>query len=360
MEIINLDQIHKIVGTAPYTADHSALLAALRERYPGQEFNHVGSRGPWTRRLDTVVDSSCRVVSEHYREWITAEYKSARGMAPLFAKYADAGLQLIEEEGLTVIVTIPYGSSADAFFQLQIPASHRTVMGPVFSKYWQSENLQDLLDPFRSSDGEPISVTPWAYEPDDIQLTNVRRYMQDIAELRYAEKLEQLPEVERKIVRVITVSGDRPQQQEDVPFLDLHPDWLERPCNEVRFMADWQESSAGSYRLCDHWWLNLRDYEIDGRRSMAFVPYWATADGERVNEVTTTEEETVYSLMDRLVGFDSRAGYPFAWYFYMLHGNRVHYSVGVKISEGIEAGRIHLPERDERVLQRWIHRQYGF
>ena len=35
------------------------------------------------------------------------------------------------------------------------------------------------------------------------------------------------------------------QESEDVPFLDMSPDWLERLSAGLRFFPDWQGSSRG-------------------------------------------------------------------------------------------------------------------
>ena len=51
---------------------------------------------------------------------------------------------------------------------------------------------------------------------------------------------------------------------------------------------------------------------------------------------------------------------PFAWYFYMLHGNRVDDACGKRVLAAAEAGKIVLPEHDYRVLKDWREHPYGF
>lgn len=353
-EIINVEELRQIVTATPYQPDHAPLVAALRERYPGSEFNLVGISGPWTRYSTSIVDGNGTVITDDFIGWLEAEYHAVGDkITVLFKKYIDSGIRQVEDEGTTIILTLPYGTDPDAFFQLEIHASQRLASRRVFDKSWPPDELDDLLHPFSGSD--PLQLTLWAYEPE-IRLTNARRFLQEVARTRYEEKLAEMPKVEKKVIHVVTVSPTERQKTQDVPFLEMHPDWLERPCNEVRLLADWQESSAGQHRFCDHWWLSLRDYGSH----LGFIPYWATADSERVTEITTTEAESPYSLMGRLEEFDLAAGYPFAWYFYMLHGNKVHYAVGTKIVEGIKGGKIRLPDRDANVLLRWVERQYGF
>jgi hypothetical protein len=68
----------------------------------------------------------------------------------------------------------------------------------------------------------------------------------------------------------------------------------------------------------------------------------------------------IFSLMDALEKFDREAGYPFAWFFYMVHGNRMGRNVGEKVIEGLKTGKIGLPENDKRVLLRWGEHPYRF
>lgn len=130
---------------------------------------------------------------------------------------------------------------------------------------------------------------------------------------------------------------------------------------EFRFSLDWQASSAGrsGARLCDHWWLELKDYTYEGERHMAFIPQWAQADGG-LNLPQIEAGGSIFSLMDALERFDRKAVYPSAWFFYMVHRNRMGRAVGEMVVEGIKGGKIGLPECDKNVLLLWGERPYGF
>lgn len=53
--------------------------------------------------------------------------------------------------------------------------------------------------------------------------------------------------------------------------------------------------------------------------------------------------------------------YPFSWFFYMVHGNRIGAAAGGIVAKAIIAGEMKpLPEHDEKVLLRWAEQQYGF
>lgn len=170
-------------------------------------------------------------------------------------------------------------------------------------------------------------------------------------------------------MRVINVDEDedgrmstRPAQ--DIPFLDLHPDWLARPMHETRFLQDWQEASTGTHGivLAHHWFFEMRDYiDHKGRRQLGFIPQWSDLDGGRsLPQITAEHCESVFRLMDMLERFDAQCGYPFAWYFYCLHGNRVQGVVARTIAQAAQRRKIGLPPDDKKVLLRWAENEYGF
>jgi hypothetical protein len=64
--------------------------------------------------------------------------------------------------------------------------------------------------------------------------------------------------------------------------------------------------------------------------------------------------------MDRIEAIDRELGLPFGWFFLMTHGHWVEPEIGQAPSAGLREGRIHLPDRDVRVLLRWADKPYGF
>ncbi|WP_295638401.1 hypothetical protein [uncultured Methylibium sp.] len=90
---------------------------------------------------------------------------------------------------------------------------------------------------------------------------------------------------------------------------------------------------------------------------MSFVPVWTFR--ARLAEVAR-RPSSVHALYGKLETIDRRTGVPFGWYFWMLHGNRVHDAAGRAILEAAEAGKIVLPEHDYMTLKSWYERPYGF
>jgi hypothetical protein len=120
-------------------------------------------------------------------------------------------------------------------------------------------------------------------------------------------------------------------------------------------------ASAGrsGEKLCDHWVLKFSDWTDPHtqHRHLTLIPLWRFA--QPLAEVRARRRD-IYSFYGRLQTLDRRVGHPFAWYFYMLHGNRVHEAAGERVIEGPEAGLIVMEEHDYQVLRAWRARPYGF
>jgi len=124
--------------------------------------------------------------------------------------------------------------------------------------------------------------------------------------------------------------------------------------------SDWALSSAGrsGARLCAHWAMQISDYtDPKGVRGMSLVPV-------RTSTLKLAEVDgrkgSAYELFGQLEKLDRRVKVPFAWYFYMLHGDRVNDAAGHRVIKAVEAGQIVLPEHDYRVLKAWEANTYGF
>ena len=142
-----------------------------------------------------------------------------------------------------------------------------------------------------------------------------------------------------------------------VPFLQHRRDWFDQAPNEVRFFQDWEDSSAGSRRVYEHFGFEIHDYEEHGERRLGFI-----IRPHRLPEGSLPKGEgtSVHILMDRIEAIDREVGLLFGWFFLMVHGNRIPAEVGHLIAAGLREGRVRLPDRDARVLLRWAEDPYGF
>lgn len=373
-EILNSTELAATITAAPVANDHAGLLTALRFRYPDTEFRLVGTRNgrSWE---PGIIDQDGNRVTYSLGEWINQELAAADGDArEMWQRYKDSRLFRTEWVGSVLYLAAPYGPDPDAFFQLEVLAGEEVTTRLMFdpSPSWEPADRFDLV-----SGGVPLEeeqrrvLSPARYQLD--QLTNIRRFLRELAEVERANRLAKLPEMEKKVIHnVHTIIGPQvgpgerefSQEEKFTPFLELFPDWLDREPSAIRLFRDWMESSAGrsGARLCEHWFIQTGEWtDNDGLRFLSLTPQWADADGGLdLPEITPDWEASPYGVMESLSQFDQDAGYPFAWYFYMLHGNRIAHSAGSVVAKGIKDGKLRFSDHDELVLLRWYECQYGF
>lgn len=87
------------------------------------------------------------------------------------------------------------------------------------------------------------------------------------------------------------------------------------------------------------------------------IPLWTTT--LKLAEVES-DKGSAYELFGKLEKLDRRVKVPFAWYFFLLHGDRVDDAAARRVIAAAEAGQIVLPEHDYRVLEAWEAHPYGF
>lgn len=369
-EIINQKELAAVVNGAPVTDDHSGLIAAIHTRYPDTRFSLVAKKSEycWPAGL---VDREGNRVSDNLVAWMDQQLAENNNDArAVWLKHKDSGLIKTEWGGPVLHLTAPYAASPDAFYQIEVVVGSEFTSRPMFDPgQWNiPEDRHDLIrgPSYVFGKHEIRHLTAPSYRLED--LVNMRRFLRDLIEVEKAGRLAELPEMQKKTVHIQDiVLGPEGSQQEssDIPFLELCPDWLDRVPPAARLFRDWQESSPSKegHRFCDHWFAQYNDYtNRDGKRSLYFCPQWADADGGLdLPEISPDYDASPYGVMESLSEFDRQAGYPFAWYFYMLHGNRVTNSAGHVVAQAIQDGQINpLPECDKKVLLRWKPDKYGF
>lgn len=90
---------------------------------------------------------------------------------------------------------------------------------------------------------------------------------------------------------------------------------------------------------------------------MHLIPQWTTA--KKLAKVESNKGND-YTFVGNVEKLDQRVKVPFAWYFFMLHGNRVSDGVGKRMLQILENGTTVMPECDYQVLRQWRDRPYGF
>lgn len=367
-ELLNINELTKIITETTPEPGHGPLLAALNDRYPSTPFRlqQENDGRTWS---PGIIDQAGTRVTDMLGQWIDQQLLDHGGSAQaVWRKYKDQGLIRTERVGSVLFLVAPYGPQQDQFYQLEILCGPELTTQKLFDPdpMFPAEDRHDLLSgpPLMFSDDQRTELAPARYEFH--KMVNIRRFLRDLVESKRKENLERLPELQKKTVRIQEVSyGEEGCETEsyDIPFLDMVPDWLDRTPPELRLFQDWAESSVGQsgHRLCDHWWMQVNEWPINGRKQYSLIPQWAEADGGlTLPQISPDWDSSPYGLMEQLQQFDRRVGYPFGWFFYMLHGNRITHSAGGVIANAVKDGVLSLPECDEVVLLRWRDRQYGF
>lgn len=367
-ELLNHKELATVVAGASVTDGHSELLEALHTRYPETQFRLASEREG--RSWDAgIIDAGGNRVTDSLGKWIDQELAAADGNArTVWDLHKNEGLIRTERKGSILYITAPYGSDPDAFYQLEVLVGSEMTTQLLFDPKTQfpPEDRFELLSgpSLIFGDDECKILEPAQYRFEAV--VNVRQFLRKLVEVYKLNRLAEFPEIQKKVVRVqeICPGPEGWQTVSEVPFLELCPDWLDRLPPEYRLFQDWAESSPGraGIRFCDHWIVQTSDYEYNGKRQIWLIPQWADADGGLdLPEIMPDREASPYGLMDALSEFDRQAGYPFAWYLYMIHGNRITCSAGSVVAKAILEGKMHpLPECDEKVLLRWYEQQYGF
>ncbi|QYY33581.1 hypothetical protein K2O51_31635 (plasmid) [Cupriavidus pinatubonensis] len=354
------DLLETVVAAAKVSPGHKQLIAALR-RSTGLDTVRVGNERDGFSRMaqyNQVLAPDAMSLGI-YHDWIANELAAANGdWRAVWVKFRGSDLRLTGTEIVKIRLVAPYGDASSEFLQLVINLNQSKIERSLFSEAdWEvPSDEQDLRELDRCS-GYPFS-DPEPYGEPCYELESVSN-LADVLALESELEEAQKRAVEHKVLRI-----DNPQTGEVryAGIFDEFPELRRKKPRLARFFADWDRSSAGrsGAEISRHWVFEISDYTNPktGERNLSVIPAWTAT--KRLAEIKPKPSRTVFHLWDELLRFDVRAGYQFAWYFFMLHGNRIGSWVGERILEAAEAGSIVMPEQDYRVLKDWAVMPYGF
>jgi hypothetical protein len=275
-------------------------------------------------------------------------------IATVWRRLQDTDFQISEWHGNSVYAFAPTGSGAADYVQISLGRETEWCAGSIVNSSRRPWGEEELLDPSwiahdEMSDDKVLSGPLYRLlGKAGSSVVHVRSFLARCARLERDKREARRPELEQSA----WVSSDGTR----TPFLDLQPDFFDFTRREVRFFQDWEESSARTSRLYEHWALDIRDFEHKGERELAFIPRPLHLPEDRLE----AGDASVHILMDRIEAIDREVGLPFAWFFLMTHGNRVSPEVGDAIAQGLREARVRLPDSDAKVLLRWVDERYLF
>lgn len=346
--------VEAVLARLPAGADGAALAAALSEAFPGFAFSVASIDDQYWRDTRSVLAADGTRIAE-YRPWMEAELAKDDGdVASLWTRLQESDLQISEWRGNSVYAFAATGPGAADYVQISLGRETEWRAGPVVSPSDRPWSEEALLDPSwiahddMSADKVIAGPLYRLARRAGSSVVHLRTFLARCARLERDKRETRRAEMEGRVW--VGADGMR------TPFLDSQPKWFDFQPREVRFFQDWEESSARSARVYQHWALDIKDYEHGGQREIGFITRPLHLPAEKLE----AKGLSVHMLMDRIEAIDREVGLPFAWFFLMTHGNRVEPEVGEAIAGGLREARVRLPDHDAKVLLRWADERYGF
>ncbi|MEO9228458.1 MAG: hypothetical protein ABI216_05840 [Devosia sp.] len=304
-----------------------------------------------------VLSSDGALVHDDHEAWLRLQLEQDGGDADkTYRRLKGEGYLLTRCEITNLYLVHDQGTSEQAgFVQVEVDVEDEYVDRKLLSDYlWSTpSDLRDLLN----AEGDELQgdarrrFRPAAYNLRKV--TDVAAFV----EAAHALEVQRRESMRSKKLLVTDMdTGVEKLMSQD----ELAPGWDRFPVKAKRLFDDWARSSAGrsGARFCDNWVAQMSDYtDKDGERWMSLVPAWTFA--QKLAQIEG-HKGSAYELYGKLEKLDRRVKVPFAWFFYMLHGNRVDDTCGKRVLAAAEAGQIVLPEHDYQVLKAWRTHPYGF
>ena len=294
-------------------AQHDTLLKTINALFASQqiEFNLVMERGGW-HHLGGVVDGAYTAVDTNLRAW--AERESDGDVDVLMDKYTGQAFYATRLDGCTLYFTASTGDKALDYLQLEIEVMQEMLDRPLFDPEFMPDNLEDFLDPIdcQRLDNQPVAPPYYRF-------------------------------------RRLTCMTDVLAEQ------NMHSRHVQ---NLLRFVDEWNKSSAGEEAFCEHWIMILHEYHgSDKVMHYNFRP--APALMETLPNLPHVPGIHGAELAKTIHSFDRQVGYPFAWYFFMLTHKGVDTSVAEDVMRDQMGAYDYLPARDLKILRAWEQRPYN-
>ncbi len=276
---------------------------------------HLALTGEEWYRLGGVVDMDGKRIANDLIEWVERTYlECGQNLQTLIEHTAEQNLIATRRTGKTLYFVVQTGQRAEEYTLIEIDKTSEVSDRMLVNAQMPPEDLEEFIDPLQPFCIESFGLGHSRYTYR--RKTDIKLFMEYINERH---------------------PGEHPVQ---------------------RFIDDWNRSSAGQkQRMCNDW--IIKPYQHTGRF------------GEQIMnvEIINTRKESLphlqnfagikgTSLANELSRFDRHAGYPFAWFFYMVKGKHVSSHCPEAVYRDISGDFAYLPERDEAVLRDWIASPY--
>ncbi|MDD2758662.1 MAG: hypothetical protein PHH11_00050 [Methylomonas sp.] len=291
------------------------LLDKLQELVPAYPVQLAMTGDEWYR-LGGVVDMGAKRIANDLVEWVERTYlECGQNLQTLIEHAIEQKLIATKVTGKTLYFVVQTGDRAEDFTLIEIDKSQEVSDRMLVDERKPPEDLEEFIDPLH-----PFCIESFGFGHS--------RYL-------YRRKTD--------VKLFMEVINER------------HP--TEHPAQ--RFMDDWNRSSAGQkHRMSDDW--IIRPYQHTGRFGEQIVNVEIVNTHQNhlphLENLAGKKGSALSSVLNR---FDRQAGYPFAWFFYMVKGKAVSTHSADSVYRDISGDFAYLPQRDEAVLRDWIASPYN-
>jgi hypothetical protein len=306
-------QLARLCRDAPTSPHDQSLIQRLQAAYPDLPIK-LARRGHAWYRLGGVIRPDGQRIAAELNEWAERTYiECGQNFNTLLELCETQRYLATRHKGTTLYLVARTGPAAEDFVQIEVDRTQEHAYRNLVDEEHPPEDVEELIDP----------VAPMPFESFSV------------GEARYAYR-------RKTDVRVFMEEFDRHRA-------DRHP--------ARRFMHDWNRSSAGlKHVFCDFWSLHLSQHlGRHGERLMEVeIAYNRLKDLPLLEETLGKKGK---ALASRLTRFDVQAGFPMAWYFYLVKGLAPSV-VGLDVQRDLDKDYAYLPDRDAAVLRDWFAEPY--
>ena len=312
---IDGQQLAKICKNTLPGQDDELLLSKLQSLNPGYPIRLAKTGEEWYR-LGGIVDLTGNRIANDLIEWTERTYiECGKNLQTLIDHAREKNLIATRQTGNTLHFVVQTGSKAEQFIQIDIDKTHEMSDRLLVGEHNPPEDLEEFIDPLEPEciDTFCIGAARYSYR----RKTDVAIFMNEINKYHIEE----------------------------------HP--------VQRFMDDWNRSSAQQKAVLSGDWI-VRPFRHTGRFGEQQINVeLINTQQKNVPQLADINGKKGVSLHNLLTRFDRQAGYPFAWFFYMVKGKLVSPHSGAAVFRDISGDFSYLPERDVAVLKDWINTPYN-
>lgn len=308
-----LARLGDVVDGAHPKPGHGPLIQALGAALPELEIRLVYTRRGW-HRPGGIIDGHGNRIADNLVQWVEAE--AGDDALDLFVRFENAGLLATRLCGTTHYLTAKTGEGPWDFIQIEVEELREIADRQLFTPSHPPDAPEDLIDPVEPTQVDPTPLGPAFYTLR--QALNIAEAHGRMTAGSYADNLLAL-----------------------------------------RFVDDWQASSASRFDLSKFFVLRLEDYQDrfgDKRLQATPLPTYV-----RTLPPFPPGAARGLELARFLTAFDRAVGYPMAWFFHMVAGAEPQLqAIAHAVHEDVSGAYDYLPQRDVAVLQDWAETPYAF